>query len=178
MYKRVVWSILFLLVLILPDISYAGNGGSAGISPGTGLKMRIENGGVAIYIPIRFLGEMNFGDEGQHGVGGTFSFDIKTGGNFFSSSIIAFTPEYKYYLNPRGSSPYFGAYTDFRFKSGNNIIGVGGLLGYQYMFKENLGFYCEANGGYANSNINLGMKRTHGGEFGAEVGFKYQFGGN
>ncbi len=167
---------LVLLAGILLSFSAFASGGSVGVSPGTGVKI-VFGGGSDVYIPIRFEGEGYLGDNDQHGVGGNIGFDIGTG---FAFNAFGITPEYKYYFNGgKLSSPFVGAYGDFRFATGVfggsfNLIGVGAQGGYQHYFTDNISIYGAGSFGFATVGNSFG--RNNGGEFGIRAGVKYTFG--
>lgn len=159
---------------------FAG-GGQAGMSPGTGVKIRFEKGGTDVWIPIQFRAEGHLGSEGQHGVGGTFSYDIGTGKSTVIGLVVrsrtgmaAITPHYHYYFNPKDSGAYVGAFTDLRFGGGWNDIGVGGKGGYKHQFTENWGIWAEGSVGFSTSGSS-GSKRSNGGILGINAGAHYQF---
>lgn len=175
MRKASVFGFILSMFLFVGGEAFAG-GGQAGMSPGTGVKVRFAKGGADVWIPIQFRAEGHLGSEGQHGVGGTFSYDIGTGGSIFTGNfgMVAITPHYHYYFNPKESGPYVGGYVDLRFRSGVNDIVIGGKGGYKHQFTENWGIWAEGGFGFSTWGNN-GFSRSNGGQLAINAGAHYQF---
>jgi len=169
-------SLITALLLLFSVNTYAGDGGAASVTPGTGVKV-LFGGGADIWIPIRFEAEGFLGEEGQHGVGGEIGFDIGTG---FTPGFFGIKPQYNFYFNGgQESGGYVGAYADLRFRSLWNIIGVGAQGGYVHYFNDMIAIFGEANVGYGTIGYTggSGSGRSHNGEFGVSAGLKIAFGG-
>ncbi|MCP4124506.1 MAG: hypothetical protein GY751_22405 [Bacteroidetes bacterium] len=170
--KKVLLSALVLGILMFPGSDLFAGGGQAGISPGSGFKLRFGNMNTDLHIPIQFRAEVHLGDEGQHGIGGSFSYDI---GTKFTPNFAAVTPHYHYYFKPEGCGPYVGGYADFRFRGNLNDIGIGAKGGYRFKINEDWGIWAEANVGFNTLGGTYFNKRWNGGEVGFNAGAFYKF---
>ncbi|MCB0501392.1 MAG: hypothetical protein KDD32_01820 [Bacteroidetes bacterium] len=183
--RKIQLLVILCSVLFIGTPNAKASGGSVGLTPATGVKLYFAKGGTSTFLPFRFEGEGYLGGNDQHGVGGGFGYDIGVGGarTFWgvraNVGYLSISPEYKYYFKGgKDSSPFVGAYTDFRFGSGRNIIGVGAQGGYQHVFDFGLGIYGVGSFGFGTAGNNSGFGRSNGGEFGMRAGVKYIFGKN
>lgn len=162
-------------ILILPETTHA-NGGAAGVSPFTNVKVVFRSGGSDVWLKFQGRVEWHPGDDledNNHAVGTGLSYDI---GTSFTPNFGAITPYYHYHFNDaKESGPYVGGYLDVGFRSMFNVIGVGGAGGYQHFFSERLGVYGEAGMGYATIGGNGFSGRSGGFDLDINVGLKVNF---
>lgn len=172
--KIVAWIALCVLMLFgCPQTASAG-GGNVGFTPGTGFDFRAGSGRIDWLIPFMARGEYQFGSERMHAVGGEFGGKIWTG--FKGFNTISFTPHYHYYFNGgAGSGPYVGAIFDLGFRSNFNMIGVGGVGGYQHMFNDFLGIYAEGRLGLSTFGTAFSVGRSNAVLLSAQAGALFQF---
>ena len=174
--KRISLVVLLFAVLTFPSGHVYADGGQVGLSPGTGFKMRFGGGSTDFWIPIQLRGEAYLGEEDQHGVGGTFGWDIGTG---LTPNFAAITPHYHYYFKQddegKGCGPYVGSYFDLRFRGNLNSIGLGAKGGYRFQFNDEWGIWAESNIGFNTIGGKNFGNRLNGGEFGFNVGAYWRF---
>ena len=169
----VISGILFVAVLFLP-VSLEAGSGTAGITPGTGFDFRTGSGRIDWMIPITIRGEYQLGGEEQHGVGAEFGGKIWTG--FKGFNTITFTPYYHHYFNGGAESgPYVGAILDLGFRRNFNMIGIGGVGGYQHMFNDFLGIYGEGRIGFSTFGTAFSTGRSNAVLLGLQAGALFHF---
>jgi hypothetical protein len=155
-------------------MAYAG-GGSLGMTPGSGFKLRFAGGGTDGLVPFDFRLEWRVDEEEKHGIGTDFGADLGTGGY---PNVFRLNPYYHYYLNGVGGW-YIGADFGIDVGKNTNLISIGPKAGYKADIKKNPKFavYGETGLGFSTFGSSALSGRSNGGYWNFKVGALFNFGG-